>query len=483
MSTAATTKRPLKDDLRELFRMPRELWLVLFSKFAEYLALYSLADVLTLWLSNDLGMNDVQAGWWFGTFWAVISLFALLTGFSGDSIGFRRALIASFACSATARALVSFSHSRAVALFGLMLLAFGVAGATPSMNAAVRRYTNSRTRSFGFALYYLSINIGGFFAGRMVEIARRAFRDPTNDAQIFRTFHLPVVGETRLSAYGTIFLLGFCCSVVAFVVSLFLREKAEAPPVAEEASTPVEQRASKAPWSIAWELMREKPFWRFMLFIALLALVKLIFTHYHATFPKYGLRVFGERFPLGDFMAFNPILTIFLVPVVTTLTRHRSAFNCIVFGSFVCTAGMFLFCLPSWTTNPPGFLPDFVRSIVAYPTPMIAIAVFSVGEAFWSPRILEYTAVIAPRGRESSYMGLSSLPYFFAKMIAGPMSGYLLAWYCPAVGPKHPAILWGIIGATTLLGPISIVLLRSAIEGRKKSSDKEAARVDAPAAA
>ena len=108
------------------------------------------------------------------------------------------------------------------------------------------------------------------------------------------------------------------------------------------------------------------------------------------------------------------------------------------------------------------------------------IVVLSFGEALCLPRLYEYTAVIAPRGRESSYMSLSALPMFFAKMIVGPMGGYLLTQYCPEKGPRNSSMMWFIIGMTTILGPILIFFLRGVIEGKNR---KEAVPVVlAPAA-
>jgi dipeptide/tripeptide permease len=207
--------------------------------------------------------------------------------------------------------------------------------------------------------------------------------------------------------------------------------------------------ARRAPWAIAWELFREKAFWRFMLFVGLLALVRLVFQHYHFTWPKYVLRTMGESFPLGRFSSMNPILIIFGVPVVAALTRHRSALGCIIVGSFVTAASLLVLCLPA-----------------SYPTIIVSIVLFAAGEALWSPRLFEYAATVAPRGREASYMGLSSMPYFLAKMAAGPMSGYLLAAYCPEHGPGRPWIMWLIIGLVTLLGPVLIVVFRGVIEGK-----------------
>jgi hypothetical protein len=53
-------------------------------------------------------------------------------------------------------------------------------------------------------------------------------------------------------------------------------------------------------------------------------------------------------------------------------------------------------------------------------------------------------------------VSLAALPYFLAKFLVGPTSGYLLQNYCPAEGPRQAGMLWLIIGCTTLIGPIGI---------------------------
>jgi len=91
----------------------------------------------------------------------------------------------------------------------------------------------------------------------------------------------------------------------------------------------------------------------------------------------------------------------------------------------------------------------------------IAMAiVLTVGEALWSPRLYEYNVAIAPRGREATYVSLAALPQFLSTLLVGPASGYLLATFCPASGPRHAQIMWALIGASTLIGPLGIWLGR-----------------------
>ena len=98
------------------------------------------------------------------------------------------------------------------------------------------------------------------------------------------------------------------------------------------------------------------------------------------------------------------------------------------------------------------------------------IAVLTVGEALWSPRLYEYNVAIAPRGQEATYVGLAKLPFFLAKLIVTPMSGWLLTNYCPADGPRDPTMLWAIVGATTLAGPLGMWLMQGWIRERPEKS-------------
>ena len=71
-------------------------------------------------------------------------------------------------------------------------------------------------------------------------------------------------------------------------------------------------------------------------------------------------------------------------------------------------------------------------------------------------------------------MALSMLPYFLAKFFVGGSSGWLLTKYCPANGPRHPEIMWFIIGGMALVTPVGAFVFRKYIQvqesGRARSS-------------
>ncbi len=474
-AAAAAEKRPLKEDLSALFQSPRELWIIYFAKFLEMLAMFSLLYTITLWLSRDLGLTDVEAGSWVGVYSMALSVITFFIGFFADSWGFRETLIVAFAASTVARGTMAFAQSKWIGIAGLMLLTIGTAGGAPVMNTAIRRYTKPQTRAFAFSLYYVTFNVSAAVAGVLIDVAKAIMPNP-------RMMDIPLLGTLQMSQYRLTYVVGLACAAISFFISLSLRkgidlerdpdgfapgttaasiflgfmffvgglvvvqlsgtlfgvqvstrtlwiaaaacsvastlgvialhakglfvdpnEKARTETSGARSIEPVEEAEKTSnPLKVAFGVVREKAFWRFMLFVGLLVFVKLIFSHSHFTFPKYALREMGEKFPLGAFQAINPILIIVLVPVATALTRHRSAFNVIVLGAIVSALSPFVLILGP-----------------AYATILGMIVLLSIGECLWSPRLYEYTAMIAPRGREASYMGMSSLPMFFAKMAVG----------------------------------------------------------------
>ena len=99
------------------------------------------------------------------------------------------------------------------------------------------------------------------------------------------------------------------------------------------------------------------------------------------------------------------------------------------------------------------------------------IVLLSVGEAFYSPRLYEYTAAIAPKGQEASYMAMSSLPFFLAKLGVAPVSGVLLARFCPDTGLRHSGTLWLLIGLSTMIAPAGLFVFQRFIRVHEAGRD------------
>lgn len=438
-------------DVLTLLRCPRELWLTYAALLLEYIGLYSFMSVLSLWLSSDFHFDDNKASNWFGVFSALLSLFAFLVGAIADVVGTRRTLIFSFGAAMLTRTIMSLSTSSTLAVTALVAYSFALASGSPVLQTAVQKYSTKRTVSVAFSLFYITLNIGGVLSGVLIDRTKAFFVSPETKKLVARTVNLPFLGATELSAYRAIIGLGTITAAIAFLATLFVRSDDKLPAAAEKRSEQEEQPKKKAsnPFAVLAEVGRDSAFWRFMLLMAFLVLVKAIFVHMHSTWPKYITRERGEAFDWGSLWALNSVLILIFVPIVTAFTRKIPAFRVIIIGSFITAASPFIFALGSSTS-----------------IQVAGIVVLTIGEALWSPRSYEYNVSIAPPGREATYVSLAVLPYFMAKFFVAMTAGKLLTAYCPPTGPRNPVIMWSIIGVVTMLGPVGILALRNVIRPR-----------------
>ncbi len=413
----------LRAGLAALLAGPRDLWILYAIKLLESVAYFTVYTLLAIFLSSDLGYSDTEAGSITGTWLTAVSLVVFGAGFVADGLGIRRALLIAAISAAVGRGLVAMAGTPEAVFVGLAASVWGIASMKPTMNAAVRAYTTPATVAFGFSLYNVVMNLGAVTQGPLISGFRRWFADGAT-----------VFGHD-LSSSQLVFLVGFVVSVVNVGLVALLREPASRPTV-----------TTTNPLRIAREVLGVRTFWTFLAFVALLTFVRLIFQHAHLTWPKYSIREFGEDFPFATYWAINPAMIIFLTPIATALTRHLPPFPVIVGGAFLSAISVFAMA--------------FSTTITAS---VVFIVLLSIGEALWSPRLYEYTATIAPPGRESSYMGLSEVPLFLAKPVVGFMSGALLTRYCPAEGPRDSEPMWLVIGLMTIAAPILMVLLRNVL--------------------
>lgn len=180
----------------------------------------------------------------------------------------------------------------------------------------------------------------------------------------------------------------------------------------------------------------------------------------------------------------NPLLIIVLTPIVGSLTSRYSAWSVIMTGSFITASSVLFMTAPElFEAGVTPVLSPLFGDALDYRLagPVLFVVVLSLGEALWSPRLYEYVAFMAPRGREASYMGLTHLPMFAAKPLVGLMSGWLLASYCPEVGPHQTGVLWTIVFATTLAGPLIALLFAGFIRAAERERAAEEAEPEKPA--
>ncbi|OGR86909.1 MAG: hypothetical protein A2021_09015, partial [Elusimicrobia bacterium GWF2_52_66] len=464
----------------------RELWLIFGTKILTIIA-YGLVGTSTLglWLSSDLGMSDKSAGFVIASWSSVLTIFTVMVGSLVDAVGIRKSLLAGFGLCVLARFVMSFFSAPWIALpLGLLPLALGEALQTPVMVAAVRRFSSTKQRSIAFSIYYSMMNVGFAVAAWTFDKVRAGLGE-------YGHYTIPYAGF-QISTYQTIILLSLLFTIPNLLIIYFgLRGGVEA--TDEGVKINPEQtkysgqsflgafflscRDALKDWKrIFASLWTQPTFYRFLAFFGFVVFVKLILYHMYYTFPKFAIRELGEGAPIGHiFGLLNAVIVVILAPVIGALTQRFTAYKAVVIGTTIAALSVFFMAVPpamfqnladGWLGNIIGHtwlgLAGPVNPL--YVAIVLCVVIYSVGESFYSPRLYEYPAAIAPKGQEGSYMALSMLPYFFAKFIVGSISGFLLARYCPAEGPRNSQMIWLIVGSMALLSPIGLLLARRYIQ-------------------
>ncbi len=100
----------------------------------------------------------------------------------------------------------------------------------------------------------------------------------------------------------------------------------------------------------------------------------------------------------------------------------------------------------------------------------IYLTIFSIGESFYSPRVYEYAAAIAPKGQEASYGALAYIPFLIGKLLVGT-SGWLLAAFCPAQGPRQCGTMWLIFALSASVAPVGLLVFQRYIRVAEAGRD------------
>jgi MFS family permease len=455
----------------------RELWLTFAIKLLIILA-YSVTNwTLILWLKSDLGFNDQHAFVLVAWVWALaMTVFTLLAGSVTDAVGLRRTFFLGVFVCLIARTVMVFTSIKWLALAGgLFPLAIGEALGTPVLIAATRRYSTTRQRSISFSLIYSIMNVGFLIAARIFDYVRQTLGEYG---------HLNFFG-LEISTYRTLFLVSLGFELLLLPAIYFLRRGAEATDEGVRFTAEPVRHATGAFWKRIWltihdsaidtvalfkRLLGQSGFYRLLAFLLLIGFLKLIVMSMYYVFPTFGIRELGDGAPIGHLLGINYGLIILLAPVIGALTQQFSAYRMVIVGGAICTASVFVMALPTawFQASANGAIGQWLgHSYLGlkggihpyYIMTALCMVIYSVGEAFYAPRVYEYAAAIAPKGQEASYGALSYIPFLIGKLLVGT-GGWLLAAFCPERGPRHSGTMWLIFALAASIAPVGLIVLR-----------------------
>jgi MFS family permease len=247
-----------------------------------------------------------------------------------------------------------------------------------------------------------------------------------------------------------------------------------------EASWLTVKEAADQTLSLFGGLVRTPGFHRLIIFLLLIGFLKVVFNVMDYVLPPFAIKELGSMETVGRLNAINGVLILVLAPAIGIMTQKYSAYAMVILGGLV-TAGSFVFMvLPTsaFQGMADGWVGDVIGhhylKLVGAVSPwyvMIAFwqIMFSVGEAFYSPRVYEYASSIAPKGQEASYASLSYIPLLIGKLITA-LLGFLgvMAWMCPEEGPGNPQLAWLMIGLMVLVAPLGLLFFKRYIRVKEE---------------
>jgi dipeptide/tripeptide permease len=446
----------LTEQIKILFGASRAFWLINLVNFGDGIAYFGILTLLTMFLNTRVGMTDEMTGYSVSLFTGFVTFFMFGGGTISDKLGVRNALTFSLMFLLAGRIATTLSSQSpmpfATAWIGLLFMAFGSGVLQPALYAGTKEYTDQRTATIGYSLLYAIMNLGICF-GEFVSPMIRTDEE-FNIFWLFKIkgFNLGFEGVF----WGCTILTGL---LVAAHMFLFTRRVEETQRMVATGETPAENGEKNASAAGASAASAEPSFWtspfffkilgaavvywvvfaftgfrfmnalavfmcmfapllmlktldhRFVFFIFILLPVRTLFAHQFLTLPHYVFRCFpaevAARFEWISII--NPLIIVIFVPLIAALTRKANIVNMMIAGTAISALTTFILV--------PG---PHLGTLIAY------VVLFSLGEAFWSSRFLEYVANLAPVGKVGAYMGLAGIPWFLAKSTTGFYSGFLL---------------------------------------------------------
>jgi POT family proton-dependent oligopeptide transporter len=390
-------------------------WVANVLELFERFAYYGQNVVLVIFIRNVLGLSEVQAGQLSSIFGGLIYFLPIFAGTFVDKYGFRKSFTIAFSILALGyfaigtTGIAAFqSFYRQADLFWVLaaVLAFTAIGGSfikPSVLGTVARTSKPETKSLGFAIYYMLVNIGAAVG--------------------------PLIAFFVRGSLGMQYVYVISAIVSAAMLAGTLLYFKEPPAREGELGGSIGEKLR----NLVVVLMNG----RFMLFLVIFSIFWVMFWQIFIIIPLYVNDYVSADAPFEIISSIDAWGIILFQVLVNRLTKTVSTRNAIVVGFAVSAV--------SWLL------------IAASPTVPVIIAamfVFSFGEMTQAPRYYEYISDIAPTGQLGLFQGYAFLPIAIGYAIGGTFGGWLYRTY--AVETHSPTTLWIVLFA---IGAFTTVLM------------------------
>ena len=381
--TAAKSAREMIEayfrDFGVLKETRREYWGIQIVNFLDCTFYFAMLTIATLFLSKDLGLDDKYAGFSVATFTSTTTLMLLVSGLCTDWLGIKKSLRLSLAAMLALRlSMVGIAISPGLPHRGILasvlfvLMAPFMAAIQTIFQASCQRFTTKRSRSAGFNLWYLFMNVGAAAGGFMVDVIHLKLKLP----------------------YYHIFTMGVVTAALCLLVGFLMVHREEQLVGSDEspdAQASEGKVARKPPLQLLRDVIREPAIWRLLVLIALVLGVRGVYAYLYLLMPKYWLRTIGPDAAIGVLNTINPIGIVIGLILFIPIANKFNVFSMLIYGAMVSAFSLFPMALPWHVYGSDIATAHYVMAV-------LCMVIVTIGEVIWSPKLNEYTAAIAPKG-------------------------------------------------------------------------------------
>lgn len=390
-------------------------WVANIMELFERLAYYGQQIVFVIYLRNNLGFSEAQAGQLSGIFGGLIYLLPIIGGTLADKWGFRRAFNVAFSILAIGYFLIGsvgmsifsgfYSNFDTYWLLMLFLIftAFGGSFIKPSVLGTVAVTSKEETKSLGFAIYYWLVNIGAMIGPTIAYLVRDSLGNQF------------------------VYMVSSASCFAMLIVNIFLYKEVK----------PKEEIAAESFIKKLENLFIVLTNFKFMIFLLIYSLYWIIFWQEFIIVPYYITDYISADAPYEIVQSWSGAGAIILLQIPLNLfTKNIPTRKAILYG----------FAISSLIWIIIGIYPSI-------PTIVAGIVAFAIGEMIQAPRYYQYISEIAPAGQQGLYQGYAFLPIAIARFVGDPFGGWL--YQTSKAAGKPEMVWWAMIG----IGVLGAVLM------------------------
>ena len=399
MQTQEIKKEEKKMSLIELFKsFPKTYWFASIFELLERYAWYGLFAVFGLYLTNELGFSSVQRSSIQTIVTGILYFLPIITGALADKIGYKRTLAIAYIILMTGYFFLGEVTSYWAVFSVFLWVAIGAAMFKPVASAIVTKTTDERNSSFGFGLFYMMVNIGGFFGPLIVGILRNKW------------------------GWDIVFISSSIAILLNLIILMFFKEP-DREKIEESATETIKRSVLNIIEAlkdikltmlliimIGFWLMFNQLFYTLPNFIDDWVDTRDVYKFIHSIWPYLADQMKNEAGGVNPEQLVNLdafFIMVFQIAVSYIILKWKPI-NAMMTGIFITILGIAL----SFYTNNSAYT-------------VLGILIFALGEMTSNPKFSDYIAQISPKGKEALYMGTYFLPIAAANFLTDIISGDL----------------------------------------------------------